>query len=463
MEELDGPEDLRSDELSLEEFDPVAYLAAPETSKQILTAWAQRIRAHQVQKLENERLYPYAHKMDQQGFESVADVYRRAKAYKYQYLIDNMLPERSYGVIAAEYKAGKTWIVCDMIVNAIICGRFLDNFQYVKPVNRDSGATEDIRVAVFIGEGDENEFIRRMEAICEFYNLDPAEVLTSDRLLVQFRPPNVSDPDDMQRIHSKLSVFKPHLTILDPWYLSAGENADSRNLQSQGLVLRNIQGVCQDVGSALIIMHHWNQTGEGKGFNRGAGAGLQEWGRVLGNLSIESQLSPDPNDITGKTVVTLKLEFKGQVSSSHTYTREVSSDNRHDLSSPMHYKLTTTNSPTTSGDHLRGKELEFKILDATWLALQNNDEKWTKTDVAEEVTKAVGIRKADVLTVVNYMERYGLVNFLKLDGKDPRNTKKITRTVWKYPGEDFVRGKREELREGLVHEWQEIKIVRKTK
>lgn len=463
MEDLPEPEDLREEEITLENFDVDSFLQDPETSKAVVGMWANRIKSHMVQQLEYKRLYPYADKINNKGFEDLSTVYLRAKAHKYQYLINDVLPEKSYGVIAAEYKAGKTWVTYDMAVNAVFGGRFLNMFQFNKPVNPVSGVVEDIRVAIFVGEGDEQEFVRRIEAICEFYNYDPAEFFNNGRCIVQFRPPNVSDPDDMQRVHNELATLKPHLTLLDPWYLSAGENADSRNLQAQGLVLKNIQGVCQDVGSALIIMHHWNQSGEGKGFNRGAGAGLQEWGRVLGNLSLPNYKDSEPDDITGKTVAQLKLEFKGQVSGTYRFTREVWSDNRHDLSSQLHYSLTISDAEPQTGESLQGKELEFKILDSTWTAIQNNDGKWTKTDVAEEVTKAVGIRKADVLTVVNYMERYALVETIKLDAKNPLNTKRTTRTVWKYPGEEFVREKREELRNGLIHEWNEIKIVRKTK
>ena len=452
-------EEYSENEIPQENFDYDAFRGTKAFSTSVDKKLKAQIISYEVNRILTEQRFPFAAKISQQGLENAQDVLARVRLRKHSFLIENMLPERSYGVISAEYKAGKTWIVCELIVNALTCGAFLGKLKFNKPINEETNKPEDIKVVAFIGEGDEYEIISRLDAVARFYDTNIDELVATKRLLLQLSPPDLSAPETVQQIHSTLSEFKPHLTIIDPWYLSAGAEADSRNLQSMGVVLRNIQGVCQDVKSALLIMQHWNQSGEGKGFNRSTGAGLLEWGRVLGNLSIKSYIGEDPEDEHGTTISSLQLEFKGQVSGKYEFVRTVSREDKNDLSTPMYYSLenrvVVSEEEETQKDE---KKEEFIILDDVWSAIEKHDAEWTKTEVVEEVAKASGIRIAKVRTIANYMERYELVEIKVLEKDESPSGQR--RKVWKYPGELFVNAKREELRNGLKHEWNQLKIFR---
>lgn len=431
-----------------------AYVQETNFKQEVDKHTIARLIAEAAEKRLNEKKYPFAAKMAEIGLEDALASYETAKANKYRYLVKRFMPEKSYGVLFAEYKAGKTWITIDIAVTALLGVRMLNLFEFeTKP-----------KIAIFIGEGDAQEFWRRFEAVLAFYapDITVKTLLMSGRLLVQFRPPNVSSPDEMQKVHTKLAAFKPDLTILDPWYLSGGEDADSKNLTAMGMVLRNIQGVCQDVGSALLVMHHWNQTGTGSGFGRGSGAGLQEWGRILYNLSILKETKSDPDDETGKTTVKLKLEMKGQVNGEYSFTREVWSDDKNDLSSPMHYNLVPEKVSQSIPDD--EETLEWIILNAAWNALRENSGKWNKTELSEEVSKKIQKRKQDVLKVTSFMQRHTLWAYEIQAGNDPSNPTKSDRKVIAYPGDEFVNTKREAIKVGgLNAEWQVFRIKEEKK
>lgn len=62
-----------------------------------------------------------------------------------------------------------------------------------------------------------------------------------------------------------------------------------------------MQLVCQSARCALVIVHHWNKTGEGKGAKRMSGAGPGEWGRVLVSVAVRRRVwSDDPADLSSK-------------------------------------------------------------------------------------------------------------------------------------------------------------------
>jgi AAA domain len=61
-----------------------------------------------------------------------------------------------------------------------------------------------------------------------------------------------------------------------------------------GAVLQAIQGVCQHAGCALLVVTHWNKTGDGRGADRISGAGPAAWARVICPVSIHYRGS-DPD------------------------------------------------------------------------------------------------------------------------------------------------------------------------
>ncbi|HTE70146.1 MAG TPA: hypothetical protein VK942_15530 [Actinomycetes bacterium] len=67
----------------------------------------------------------------------------------------------------------------------------------------------------------------------------------------------------------------------------AAAGASGSNLYDMGAVLQAIQGVCQHAGCALLVVTHWNKTGDGRGADRISGAGPAGWARVICSVAIQ--------------------------------------------------------------------------------------------------------------------------------------------------------------------------------
>ena len=98
----------------------------------------------------------------------------------------------------------------------------------------------------------------------------------------------------------------PALVVLDPLYLAAA-GASGSNLYDMGAVLQAIQGACHQAGCALLVVTHWNKTGDGRGADRISGAGPAAWARVICSISIQYRGS-DPD---GASSVVLGVELIG--------------------------------------------------------------------------------------------------------------------------------------------------------
>jgi hypothetical protein len=97
------------------------------------------------------------------------------------------------------------------------------------------------------------------------------------------------------------------LVVLDPLYLAVGVAGAGADLYAMGSVLSGIQGVCQRAGAALVVVTHWNKTGEGRGAKRISGVGPGAWGRVLCSAAVAHRAtSPD-----GASTVVLAVEVIG--------------------------------------------------------------------------------------------------------------------------------------------------------
>lgn len=279
-------------------------------------------RAYELEK------FPFASALASKSFQSGSDLvqkYRKFKTTPPRFLVRGVIKERSYGALGAEYKAGKTWMCLDLAVSVALGRPWLGKFE----------VEGRHRVAYMLGEGQEEEFFRRLEAIAG----DRTEELLTSWISVQIGSSNLSDPAQLERIHRELTEFKPALTIVDPWYLSAGE-VDGKNIVVAGRVLDNISGMARMVGSALLIAQHWNKTGQGNGTSRWAGSGLQEWARFMINVEVTKYQEADPEDETGQTAADIRMGFSGEVSGHYDVRRVVWTDNYLDASSEMHYAVT---------------------------------------------------------------------------------------------------------------------------
>lgn len=240
------------------------------------------------------------------------------------FLVAPVWPADGHGVLAAQAKAGKTWADLDLALSVASGGEWLDTF----PVQRAG------TVLVCLGEGGERKMLRRLRAIAAWKGLAAPEALPIHLL---FRVPHLSSASQLERLAVDLDDHRPVLVIIDPLYLAA-RGAKGSDLYAMGAALEGVQQLCQQVGAALVVVHHWNKTGEGAGSDRMTGVGPQEWGRVLCSGAVLSK-STDP--CTRTSTVNIAWSFEGDEIPDTTVRirRRVWAERPDELDSPLHYEL----------------------------------------------------------------------------------------------------------------------------
>ncbi|MEY2472684.1 MAG: hypothetical protein QOK28_2013 [Actinomycetota bacterium] len=240
-----------------------------------------------------------------------------------RFLCRPVWPADAYGVCAAEKKAGKTWQILDLAVSVASGTAWLGVYEVDQPGP----------VLLFLGEGGKRKMLRRFRAVCE----DRGVKFEDLPIELCFRVPHLTNMIQLALMAEKIGQQRPALVIVDPLYLAA-RGSKGASLYDMGEALEGIQNVAQHYDAALCIVHHWNQTGTGKGADRMSGAGPAEWGRVLVSASVESRRI-DPVDLA--SIVTLSLEFTGDEipDTPLRIRRRVWTDDPDDLNSAMHYTV----------------------------------------------------------------------------------------------------------------------------
>jgi AAA domain len=252
---------------------------------------------------------------------------RVAAAGEPRWLIQGLWPADAYGVLAAQEKAGKTWAALDLAVSVATGRPWLEHFPCPAPG----------QVLVFLGEGGERATVRRIEAIATAKGINPDQL--ADQLRLCFRVPRLAAPGaggELTAIQAELAAHPAALVVLDPLYLAAA-GASGSNLYDMGAVLQAIQGVCQQSGSALLVVTHWNKTGDGRGADRISGAGPAAWARVICSVSVDHRASDDD----GASKVLLGVEvIGGEIADTRfRIRRRVQAEDPADLGSPLSYSV----------------------------------------------------------------------------------------------------------------------------
>src|SRR4029453_4042001 len=252
---------------------------------------------------------------------------RVAAAGEPRWLIQGLWPADAYGVLAAQEKAGKTWAALDLAVSVATGQPWLDHFACPSPGP----------VLVFLGEGGERATVRRIEAIATAKGVDPDQL--ADQLRLCFRVPRLAAPgagSELAPIQAELEAPPAALVVLDPLYLAAA-GASGANLYDMGAVLQAIQGVCQSAGCALLVVTHWNKTGDGRGADRISGAGPAAWARVICSVSVDHRGSDDD----GASMVLLGVEvIGGEIADTRfRLRRRVQAEDPTDLGAPLAYSV----------------------------------------------------------------------------------------------------------------------------
>lgn len=273
--------------------------------------------------------------------EGILNIARRVDALPPPaFLAKPVWPSDAYGIVGAESKAGKTWAALDLALAVASRGAWLGQF----PCEVDGS------VLMFLGEGGERKTIRRLRAIADFYNSPSIEDLP---IRICHRVPQLTVPEHVSVIRQELKTHPAALVIVDPLYLAA-RGAKSSSLFEMAAVLEPVQHACQEAASALVVVHHWNQTGSGKGKERFSGAGSEEWGRVLVSVAVENRTTDEE---TKETRVTLDWRFAGDEipDTELRVVRSVLALDPDNLTSPMKYSVTIADQETrATGEEWHG-------------------------------------------------------------------------------------------------------------
>ena len=241
-----------------------------------------------------------------------------------EWLFTSLWPADAYGVLAAEDKAGKSWAVSDAAISVASGTHWMGKYECPTP-----GA-----VLLFFGEGGKRNLVRRMRAVGK------ARGLNADTLNIRVceRVPHLSSAEHLGLVYAELAEHPARLVIIDPLYLAARGSSGS-DLYAMGEALEGIQHVCQTTGAALIVVTHFNKTGEGRGAKRITGVGPGAWGRVIGTAHVEHR---DTDAVTRATDVILGWDFiGGEIPDTNLHIRRrIWADDPDALGSPLNYELT---------------------------------------------------------------------------------------------------------------------------
>lgn len=260
-------------------------------------------------------------------FHTIGNLIDRVRnAPKPQFLFEDIVMEGDYGLISAEDKAGKSFVMMDAAISAASGLPWVDKFKTLI-----SGP-----VVICVGEGRERKQVRRIMAIGRHKGLTDDEIAALP-LHIMLSVPTLKDEDNLIELENKIREVKPVLVIIDPFYLAAA-GINLSQINEVGTVLKPLQAIIERHNTALIISHHWNKTGTGDAHSRASGVGLTAWGRFLISIEIK-KASTDP--ITRKTIVLQEWHMKGDevMTEKFALEREVWTESK-DPSSPMYYRLT---------------------------------------------------------------------------------------------------------------------------
>lgn len=285
-----------------------------------------------------------------------------------RHLLRPIWPAGDHGMVSAEDKAGKTWLISDAAVSVASGTAWLGIYDVDAPGP----------VLLFVGEGGKRKIVRRLRAICEAKRVRAEDL----RIRVCMRVPHLTDELAMVLVEEEIASHHPVLVIVDPLYLAA-RGARGSDLYEMGEHLERVQILAQRYGAALMISHHWNKTGEGRGAKRMTGVGPSAWGRVLVSAAV---INRHTDDDTGKTTVTLELDFQGDEIPETTtrIVRRVWAEDRDDLASPLHYEVSRVEAIATTDDELSGlRPSAVRVL----AVLDSRDDWWTVVAIGDELAK----------------------------------------------------------------------------
>jgi 5S rRNA maturation endonuclease (ribonuclease M5) len=181
----------------------------------------------------------------------------------FAWLVKGLLAEPTYGQIAGEMKALKTYLAGFLQVSVASGAPMFG--QFVPPAPRP--------VLAYVGEGGRTPYKRRLRRIAEAMGVDLASIPL--HLVTDVAP--VQSPVFQESLARDLAEVQPALVTVDPFYAYHGIKTSASNLHEEGALLGSMAQPCTDAGASLMVVNHLNQTGSGLNLKRITMAGSGEW------------------------------------------------------------------------------------------------------------------------------------------------------------------------------------------
>lgn len=174
-----------------------------------------------------------------------------------QWIIDQVIGAGDIGMVYGAPGCGKTFVIIDMIFSACLGQQFARRFEVARPLN----------VVYAAGEGISG-LPSRFAAAAEHFETDDIANFTFFETTPQlYHDKGAHLPDDISFFVGEWKQRQADgeaqpldILIIDTMH-SATAGADENSAQHMGIVLRTAKNAAQELGCAVLLVHHTNKNG----------------------------------------------------------------------------------------------------------------------------------------------------------------------------------------------------------
>src|SRR5580700_11132637 len=183
---------------------------------------------------------------DEDRFPFLSAAQLNSGQFETRYLIPGILAAAQPGGIFGAFKTLKTSITADLLISLASGTPFLGHFPVAEP-GRTLFLSGESGLAAL-------QSIARRIAAARGLSLE-----TLDNFELSPKLPNLDSPDDVRALGRIVRRKKPVCVAIDPAYLAI-RGEDARNLFAMGSLLRPLAELCDETGSAILIVHHCKRS-----------------------------------------------------------------------------------------------------------------------------------------------------------------------------------------------------------
>lgn len=211
-----------------------------------------------------------------------------------KWLIRGVLGKQVPQIMAGPPKAHKSWVMYDQALALASGTDWLGTFE-----------VERTRALIISREDDESEAHRRLVRLAVSKGIDVRDLRgwLSVNAIDKF---TFSHDDYVVALRRGIERWEPGVIWMDS--LSQVHGCDENNAQEMGRVIDTWSGLCKEYGVSIVMVHHFNKTGDGAMLNRMRGSSAL--GAVVRHAIGVTKLDIDDPNFQGGVSC---LEFEGNL------------------------------------------------------------------------------------------------------------------------------------------------------